>query len=278
MGRQSGKKNKINMEDYGLVSIVMPSYNCEQYIEASIHSVIAQSYDKWELLIVDDCSSDRTVDVIKKFNDQRIKLFVNDHNSGAAISRNKALMNATGRWLAFLDSDDVWASNKLEVQLHFMCEHNYMFSYTDYRIFAKGQWGKKIITAPNKLNFRTIKRYCYCFTSTVVYRHDLIGLIQISDLKKNNDYAMWLHALGKVDGYRLNKCLSAYIKRNGSISSSRKTKLIKWHYRLFRQEMNYNYLHSFYMVIKNIWFGFWKKLFYRRKIKADEITLFSEVK
>ncbi len=265
------------MEDFGLVSIVMPSYNCEQYIGASIKSVLIQSYDNWELLVIDDCSSDKTTNVIRSFNDSRIKLLVNDHNSGAAVSRNKALKHATGKWIAFLDADDVWVPNKLELQLRYMSNHNYAFSYTDYRIVMNGQWNKKIITAPNHLDFKMIKRYCYCFTSTVVYRSDTVGLIQISDLKKNNDYAMWLHILNKVDGYRLNKCLSAYIKRKGSISSGKKIKLIKWHYRLFRQEMKYNRFHSLCMVIKNLWFGFWKKNFYKRKIKFSEENLFAEV-
>ncbi len=265
------------MEDYGLVSIVMPSYNCERYIGASIKSVISQSYNRWELLIVDDCSSDQTTDAIKKFNDPRIKLFINDHNSGAAVSRNKALMHANGKWIAFLDADDVWTPKKLELQLGYMVNNNYMFSYTDYMIFANGQWSKRIITSPKRLDFKLIKRYCYCFTSTVVYRRDAVGLVQITDLKKNNDYAMWLHVLNKVNGYRLNKCLSVYVKRDGSISSGNKIKLIKWHYRLFRQELKYGHFHSLFMVAKNLWFGFWKKLLYKRKVEVDENNLFSEV-
>ena len=94
--------------DYGLVSIVMPSYNTGRYISDSIKSVLEQTYKNWELLIIDDCSTDNTVEVIKTFDDSRIKLLHNEHNYGAAISRNYALREAQGKWIAFLDSDDIW--------------------------------------------------------------------------------------------------------------------------------------------------------------------------
>ena len=158
------------MEDFGLVSIVMPSYNCEQYIEASIKSVISQSYKNWELLIVDDHSTDRTVDIIRSFKNERIKLFRNEVNSGAAISRNLALREAKGKWIAFLDSDDLWLPTKLEEQLQFMSDNNYGFSYTDYRVVTNGMLSNKVITAPNKMTFRKIKHYCYVATLTVILR------------------------------------------------------------------------------------------------------------
>ena len=103
-----------------LVSIIMPSYNTSRYIEDTINSVRQQSYKNWELIIVDDCSTDNTDEVVAKYNDNRIKYFKNDKNSGAAVSRNKALREAKGRWIAFLDSDDLWLPEKLEKQIHFM--------------------------------------------------------------------------------------------------------------------------------------------------------------
>lgn len=258
------------MEDFGLVSIVMPSYNSEKYIKASVESVIAQSYKNWELLIVDDCSTDETVKIIKSFKDKRIILFQNEKNSGAALSRNWALREAKGKWIAFLDSDDLWLPTKLEEQLCFMAKNDYGFSYTDYRICNDGVLTNKVITAPKKMTFRKIKRYCYVATLTIMFDFEKVGLIQISDIKKNNDYAMWLKAFKKTDGYRLPICLAVYNKHTGSISSEKKTKLIKWHYILFRQEMKYNSFRSFLMVVLNLWFGFWKKRIYRRKIKSDE--------
>lgn len=256
------------MEDKGLVSIVMPSYNSEKYIKDSIESVLNQTYPFWELLIVDDCSTDKTVEIIKSFKDERIKLFQNKNNSGAALSRNWALREAKGKWIAFLDSDDLWLPTKLEEQLQFMIEKNYQFTFTDYRINANGKWENIIHTAPNKINYRKIKKYCYFSTITVVYNAEKIGLIQIGDIKKNNDYAMWLKALKIADAYRYPNCLSYYIKHANSISSGSKLKLIKWHYILFRKECCYNPIHSFLLTIQNLWFGLWKKIGYKEKVEA----------
>lgn len=256
--------------DYGLVSIVMPSYNSEKYIKDSIQSVLDQTYKNWELLIVDDCSTDRTVEIIKSFKDERIKFFQNDTNSGAAISRNKALREAKGKWIAFLDSDDIWASIKLEEQLNFMDENQYDFTFTDYRICLNGEWENIIHTGPKKVNFRKIKKYCYFSTITVIYNVEKVGLIQIGDIRKNNDYAMWLIALKKVTAYRYPKCLSYYIKHNDSISSGSKRKLIKWHYILFNKECGYGKIHSTILTIGNLWYGFWKKIIFKEKIKENK--------
>lgn len=257
----------MGMENKGLVSIVMPSYNSEKYIKDSIESVLNQTYPFWELLIVDDCSMDKTVDIIKCFKDERIKLFQNEVNSGAALSRNWALREAKGKWIAFLDSDDLWLPTKLEEQIGFMVTNNYGFSYTDYRISNDGVLTNRIITAPNKMTFRKIKRYCYVATLTVMYNSEKIGLIQIGDIMKNNDYAMWLKALKTMDGYRYPKLLSIYTKHEQSISSGNKLKLIKWHCILFRNECKYSIIHSILLTIGNLWYGFWKKIIYQRRVK-----------
>lgn len=257
------------MEDFGLVSIVMPSYNSAKYVKDSIESVLNQTYTNWELLIVDDCSKDQTVEIIKSFKDERIRLFQNPTNSGAAISRNRALREAKGKWIAFLDSDDIWLPNKLEGQLKFMIDNNYSFTYTDYRICLNGKWENVIHTSPNKINFRKIKKYCYFSTITVIYDASKVGLIQIGDIRKNNDYAMWLKALQKVDAYRYSKCLSYYIKHNDSITSGSKFKLIKWHYVLFKNECGYGKIHSAILTIRNLWYGFWKKIIYRERIEEE---------
>lgn len=257
------------MNDYGLVSIIMPSYNSEKYIKASIASVISQTYTNWELLIVDDCSTDQTVRIIQSFNDRRIRLFVNDHNSGAAVSRNRALREAKGKWIAFLDSDDFWMPTKLDEQLQFMTGNNYNFSFTDYRIAANGSFDKYVRTGPKRVDYKRIKKYCYFFTSTVLYNREVVGLIQIKDLKKNNDYALWLHSLKLTDAFRFPKCLSIYNKHNDSISGGNKLKLIKWHFILFRTECEYGKIHSLLLTAGNLWHGFWKKIIYKQRIKSD---------
>lgn len=250
-----------------LVTIIMPSYNASKYIQTSINSIQNQTYSNWELIVVDDCSTDNTIEIVKKFNDSRIRLYVNEKNSGAAISRNKALREAKGKWIAFLDSDDVWLPEKLEKQVRFMEENDYSFTYTDYRIQLNGTWVPYINTAPNKVNKRKMYNYCYFSTITVMYDRQKVGLIQIADLKKNNDYAMWLQAVEKVDCYRLPECLSYYIKHEGSISSGSKLKLIKWHYLLFRKGLNKSPFFSGILTLNNLVHGVIKKMVYKTKTK-----------
>lgn len=249
-----------------LVSIIMPSYNTAEYIAASIESVIQQSYANWELIIVDDCSTDHSVEVIRGFRDSRIILLQNETNSGAAVSRNYGLREAKGKWIAFLDSDDLWVPDKLEKQLRFMINHNYAFTYTDYRICLNGNWMPYINIGPDMVNKRKMYQYCYFSTITVMYDRDVVGLIQIKDIKKNNDYAMWLKVIEKANAYRLPECLSYYIKHDDSITGGSKFSLIKWHYRLFRYALEFNPISSLLFTANNLIHGVWKKIHYKQAI------------
>ena len=202
-----------------LVSIIMPSYNTAQFITESINSVLSQTYKNWELIIVDDCSTDNTDDVIKPFlEDKRIKFFKNEKNSGAAVSRNYALREAKGKYIAFLDSDDLWFHTKLEKQISFMVMNNYHFSYTFYReIDEKSIPRKRIISGPKIITKKGMLKYCWPGCLTVVFDKDFVGLIQIDDIKKNNDYAMWLKISKKADCFLLQEELGLYRKgRKGS--------------------------------------------------------------
>lgn len=248
-----------------LVSIIMPSYNTANYISDSINSVLSQTYNNWELIIVDDCSTDNSIDVVKSFGDPRIILLQNETNSGAALSRNYALREAKGKWIAFLDSDDVWVPEKLEKQIAFMEENDYAFTFTDYRICLNGTWLPYICTGPNVVNKRKMYNYCYFSTITVVYDREVIGLLQIADLKKNNDYALWLQAIEKSNAYRLPECLSFYMKHDGSVSSGSKIKLIKWHYFLFKKGLNKNTITSLFLTVNNLVHGVLKKIIYIKK-------------
>ena len=246
----------------------MPSYNTAQYISDSIKSVQAQTYKNWELIIVDDCSTDQSIEVIKSFNDDRIILLRNTRNSGAALSRNYALREALGRWVAFLDSDDTWAPDKLEKQIRFMEENCYAFTYTDYRICLNGTWMPYVNIGPDRVNKRRMYDYCYFSTITVIYDRDKIGLIQVANLRKNNDYAMWLQAIEKSDAYRLPECLSFYIKHDGSVSSGSKAKLIRWHYLLFREGLGKDPLTAWLLTVNNLIHGLWKKVYYKESIQS----------
>ena len=248
-----------------LVSIIMPSYNTSKYILDSVKSIRNQTYTNWELIIVDDCSTDDTDDVIKPYlEDRRIKYLKNEKNSGAAISRNYALREAKGKWVAFLDSDDTWEREKLEKQVKFMTDNNYSFTYTDYRIQINGKWEPYINTAPDKVNMRRLYNYCYFSTITVMYDREKVGLIQIADLKKNNDYAMWFEIMKKAKvAYRLPECLSHYIKHENSISSGSKIKLIKHHYIMFNKGLKKGKFMSVVLTLNNLFFGVIKKVKYR---------------
>lgn len=257
------------------VSVIVPNYNCEKFLEETINSVIYQTYKNWELLIVDDCSTDGSVEVIKKLQatDDRIKLYINEKNSGAAASRNKALREATGKWIAFLDSDDLWLPDKLEKQIAFMEENGYKFSYTAYEHVDENSSPLNVrVTGPKVLSKRKMFRYCYPGCLTVMYDSSDTGIVQIPDEIANgeNDYAIWLKVCKFYKCYYLNEVLSLYRVRNSSLShKSSKLRLIKNHYRLFKISENKCSFVAFFCTLRNLFYGVLKKLFYVKKKKSE---------
>lgn len=269
---QNGRRyfKEVKMEEK--VSVIVPNYNCENFIEETVNSVINQTYKNWELLIVDDCSTDGSVEVIKKLQaaDGRIKLFINEKNSGAAASRNKALKEASGKWIAFLDSDDLWLPDKLEKQIAFMEENGYKFSYTAYEHIDENSNSLNVrVTGPKVLSKRKMFRYCYPGCLTVMYDSSDVGAVQIPDEIANgeNDYAIWLKVCKAYKCYYLNEILSLYRVRNSSLShKSKKTKLMKNHYRLFRISEGRSSVGAFFCLLRNLFYGFWKKVIYVKKV------------
>lgn len=253
-----------------LVSIIMPSYNCGEYIKDTILSVQAQTYKNWEIIFMDDCSNDDTIKRVSELleKDDRIKLFQNHSNSGAAISRNTALREAKGRWIAFLDSDDLWEPTKLEKQLRFMEENGYAFSYTEYQeMDADGNLTGVTISGPKHVTKRGMYNFCWPGCLTVMYDATKIGLIQIEDIKKNNDYAMWLKVCKKADCFLLPEVLAKYRRgRSGSVSSHSISTMIKWHYKLFRDAEKMSVIPSLWHTGINLVCGFYKKLKYVKKV------------
>lgn len=254
-----------------LVSIIMPSYNTEGYIGQTIESVLQQTYTNWELLIVDDCSTDHTDEVVAKYPDERIVYMKNDKNSGAAISRNRALRSAKGRWIAFLDSDDLWYPTKLEEQIAFMQKNQFVFSYTDYcEIDENGKKNGVQVSGPAHITKAGMYRYCWPGCLTVMYDAEKVGCIQIEDIKKNNDYAMWLKVIKQTDCYHYGKELAMYRKRSGSISNHGYGKLIRWHYKLFKEADHKNSVAAAVLTVQNLIFGCWKKVRYVKKVNDHE--------
>ena len=254
------------MNDNGLVSIITPSWNCAQFVENTIKSIQAQTYTNWELLFQDDCSTDDTKEQVLRLaaEDARIKYECNPKNSGAAITRNNALRRAQGKWIAFLDSDDLWLPEKLEKQIRFMQENGYHFSYTGYcEINEQSEETGKLITGPKHVTKLGMYSFCWPGCLTVMYDREYVGLIQIADIKKNNDYAMWLKVCHKADCYFLDECLAKYRRgRTGSISTHGYSTLIKWHYKLFREAEGLNPILSGLITCLNLACGFFKKMKY----------------
>ena len=169
----------------GLVSIITPTYNCGSFIAETVECVRSQTYPNWEMLIIDDCSTDNTNEIVARFNDPRIKYYCLPVNSGAAVARNTALKMARGKWIAFLDSDDLWKPDKLEKQIQFMTDNNIHFSYTQYEEMDEaGQSLRRIVSGPEKISKAAMFSYCWPGCLTVMYDNDTVGLIQIPPITK----------------------------------------------------------------------------------------------
>lgn len=254
-----------------LVSIIMPTYNCGRFIAESINSVLSQTYTNWELLIVDDCSADNTAEVVASFKDPRILYQRNEHNSGAAVTRNTALRLAKGKYIAFLDSDDLWMPEKLERQIAFMEKNGYAFSYTNYEEIDDTSKPTGVnISGPKHITKFGMYAFCWPGCLTVMYDASEVGLIQIEDIKKNNDYAMWLKVCKKADCYLLDENLAKYRRgRSGSISTHSISTMIKWHYKLWHDAEKMNVVSSLWYTALNLLCGFYKKLRYMKKISTN---------
>ena len=251
----------------GLVSIIMPSWNTAKWIGESIESVINQTYQNWELIIVDDCSTDNTDEIIKSYNDERIRFFKNETNSGAALTRNRALREAHGEWVAFLDSDDLWSPNKLEKMITFMSGNNYSFAYHCYeKIDEESKPLNIFVSGPKKVTKRKMYHYGYPGCLAFMYSVKTHGLIQIKDIKKNNDYAILLKLCKEATCYLLNENLAKYRIRKKSISHDKLSKKLKSHYDLFHYCDEKPALIAFWYACWNMWYGIWKKRKYEKKI------------
>lgn len=248
-----------------LVSIITPTYNCAKFIAKTIQSAQAQTYKDWEMIIIDDCSIDNTKEIVETYlkDDNRIKYFCLEKNSGAAIARNTALKMAKGRWIAFLDSDDLWSENKLEKQIKFMEENEYSFSYHEYsEIDEAGMSLGVLVSGKKHIGIFDMFACCWPGCLSVMYDATKIGLIQIENIKKNNDTAIWLKVIKKAKCHLLKENLAKYRRRKGSITPPDIKTKIKWHYTLFRNAEKMNPLMASLWMCINIIGNSYKKLFY----------------
>lgn len=237
---------------HDLVSIVTANYNCEKFIEDTIKSVQAQTYTDWEMIIVDDFSTDKSIEIINQYikKDSRIKLIELECNSGAAVARNRAIEEANGRYIAFLDSDDLWLPEKLEKQLKFMLNNNYDFTYTNYDLIDEKSihYGKTFI-AKAESTYHDLLVTCSIGCLTVIYDTRKLGKVYMPLILKRQDYGLWLKILKQIEkAYSLNESLAIYRIRKNSISSN-KLKAASYQWKIYRDFEKLNIIQSCYYFL-----------------------------
>lgn len=248
------------------VSVIMPCWNSASFLEESVRSVEGQTLSDFELIIIDDCSTDDSYEIAKRLagSDPRIKVYSTGSNKGPAGARNLGIKNATGKYIAFLDSDDLWTSKKLEEQIAFMEGHGYGFSYTEYQLLGDQA---HVLTGPRKVTAKKMARWCYPGCLTVMYRRDLMPNLSVDEsLKSRNDYAMWLKLSQKADCYLLKKNLAFYRVHQGSVSHSGLSKRIRDLLKMWRISEGKGILQAYFFLARNMFYGVLKKLFYKRRL------------
>ena len=208
-----------------LVSIIMPCYNAERYIAQSIESVLAQTYQNWELLITDDCSTDKSVEIISKYskNDDRISVIVPDEHQGIARTRNMSISRARGRFVAFLDSDDIWYPEKLEKQVNYMLENDLAFTYSSYEIIdCHGNPKHKVVKDAGVMSYKKYLRNTIICCGTVVVDREKTGHFATPIIKTSEDMSLWLSIMRRgFDAYPVPGPLHKYRITPGSASSNK---------------------------------------------------------
>ncbi len=235
--------------DNPLVSIITPLFNSEMFVKLTIESVLNQSYSNWEMIIVDDCSIDDSIKIVESFkkNDPRIVLIESKTNSGPGVSRNMAIDYAKGEIIAFLDSDDIWHPNKLELHVSFMLENNAAFSHTSYGFIDEE--GKSINqtfhVSSQPVDYLSALKRTEISCLTAMYNVKLIGKHYMPDLRRKQDYALWLSILKQGNkSIPFDKELAYYRQRKGSVTN-KKYKLIIGHYMFLKQQEGLNSIEAF---------------------------------
>ncbi|WP_347923203.1 glycosyltransferase family 2 protein [Pontimicrobium sp. SW4] len=230
-----------------MVSIITPSYNSERYIATTIQSIISQTHNDWELIIVDDASIDNTCIIISEFTkeDKRIKLIKQPKNLGAGVARNTAINIAKGNYIAFLDADDIWKPNKLEIQLAYMKSTKAAICFSSYELISEqGKPLNKIVEALPELTYQKQIKCNYIGNLTGIYNVDILGKLYMPDIKKRQDWVMWLSAIKKGGPARgIKESLAYYRVRKGALSSN-KLNLITYNFNVYKEVLDFGFLKS----------------------------------
>ncbi|KYN88995.1 glycosyl transferase [Vibrio cidicii] len=218
-----------------MVSVIMPSYNSGKTISESIGSVLQQSYTDWELIIVDDQSTDDTWSIISKYAEEfeNIHIYRNKTNSGAGVSRNFAIEKSKGRFIAFLDSDDLWSKDKLSKQISFMLDNNYPFTYTYYQRFDKNGY-RDIVEAPKYTTYHKLLYSNVIGCLTAIYDTHILGKKYMPLIRKRQDMGLWLDILKCVPkAYCLQEVLASY--RMDSGMTANKLTVLSYQWAFYRE-------------------------------------------
>jgi len=236
-----------------LVSILTPTYNTEKFIRSTIESAQNQTYTNWEMILVDDASTDNTVAIIEEFvkKDSRIKLFKLPENRGNGFARNAALEKATGKYIAYLDADDLWFPEKLEKQIQFLKANNLHFTFSFYdSIDEDGNNLNRKVESPNPLTYKQLFFCNYVGNLTAIYDVDYFGKIILETSQKRQDWRIWLTILKQIKIAKpVPESLAFYRIRKDSVSSS-KFKLIKHNFGVYREFHGYNFVFSILLMIR----------------------------
>ena len=240
-----------------MVSIITPSHNTEMFIAKAIDSVQAQSYEEWEMIIVDDLSGDNSVEIIKAYaeKDSRIKLIQSAERRGAAGSRNSAIKAAQGRYIAFLDADDLWAPKKLEKQIDFMRKNDLSFTYSSYDVIdQKGKVLTTFVTVP-EISYESMLKTCSVGCLTAVYDRKKLGKMYLPILPTKEEYVLWLDIMKKIGSTKgIVEPLASYRVGQSSVSSD-KANAALWQWKVYRDIENLSLAKSLYYFANYVYYG-----------------------
>jgi teichuronic acid biosynthesis glycosyltransferase TuaG len=233
-----------------LVSIITPSYNSAKFIKQCIESVIAQTYTNWEMLIVDDYSADNSLQILKKYNDKRIQLIELDKNVGASESRNVAIRKAKGKYIAFLDSDDLWEPQKLEKQISFMETEGIAFSFSTYQPMSDDESKLySIIHAPKIVTYSSYLKKTIIGCLTVVIDREKTGGFEMPNIRSSHDMALWLLIMRRgFDAYGLDENLARY-RIVSTSNTANKWRAAKDVWKVYRQFEKLSFFYSIWCFL-----------------------------
>ena len=244
------------------ISIITPTYNSKIFINQTIQSILNQTYKNWELLITDDCSTDGTWELLLKYQkqDERIKVFRLEKNSGPGVARNNSIKHAQGRFIAFCDSDDQWKPDKLEKQLQFKLENDLALSFSSYDVIDEEDNLIGEVTAPGKVTYKTMLCNNYIGCLTAMYDTQKLGKMYMPEIRKRQDWALWLSILKKVP-YALSipEKLAIYRARRKSISAN-KIDLIRYNWNIYRNVEKISVFKSIFLLGQFMFYYFKKKI------------------